>query len=258
MSRRKRKALALQREREIMHSTVRVDGRGEDPALAAYLQKSGDASFSEMAEMALALDRMLKGDMSMLNDPKQAHLVEKLRAKAADIQDAERRYNEDKEKFIEGLWQKAEKVRPRGAKLDETIAKGSQQIQSALTMARANVATRKLKFQEMLRNGPKRKVFVTGNPVMTTAGIVIEPEYINIMGFSMLLTPGEHDLPLPFAARYDDMQKTRRENQARSQAMTDNLRADKLALRWQELDTEFGGVTNSQDMGALNLPGVVE
>ena len=241
-----------------MHSSVRVDGKGEDPALAAYLKSGGDATFSEMAEMSLALDRLLKGDMSLLNDPKQAHLVAKLRERAAAIQDAERRYNENSEKFIDGLWEKAEKVRPRGAKLEETIARGAQQVQSALGLARANVATRKLKFQELLRTAPKRKVFVTGNPVMTNQGIVIEPEYINIMGFKMLLAPGEHDLPLPFASRYEDMQNARRENQARSQAMSENLRADKLALRWQELDREFGSVTNADDMGALNIPGVVE
>ena len=258
MSRRKRKAQAFQRERDILHSKVRSDGKGEDPALAAYLGQDSNTSFTEMAEMSLALDRLLKGDMSMLNDPAQSEKVAKLRARAAAIQDADRRYQEDPQKFIEGLWEKADKVRPRGAKLDEEKAKGARIIQDAVTFGKANLATRKLKLQEMLRNSPKRKIFVTGNPVMTNNGIVIEPEYINIMGFRMVLAPGEHEVPLPFAARHDDMVQSQRENAARSASMSENLRADKLALRWQELDTEFGTRTNPDDMAALNIPGAVE
>lgn len=258
MSRRKRKAQSLQREQEILHSTVRADGRGEDPALAAYLGQGDKASFTEMAEMALALDRMLKGDMSMLNDPAQSEKVAKLRARAAAIQDADRRYQEDPQKFIEGLWEKADKARPRGAKLDEEKAKGARMIRDAISFGKANLATRKLKLQEIFSNSPKRKIFVTGNPVMTNNGIVIEPEYINIMGFRMVLPPGEHEVPLAFAARHDDMVQARRENAARSAAMSENLRADKLSLRWQELDTEFGTRTDPGDMSALNIPGAME
>lgn len=258
MSRRKKKALALQREREILHSTVRKDGRGEDPAMAAYLQQTGGESFAEAAEMSLVLDRLLKGDMSMLNDPHQADIVAKLRAKAAAMQDAERRYNEDKEKFIENLWAKAEKVKPVGAKLDATIAKGTQTIQDALVFARANSASKKLQFRHMIEHGPKRKVFVTGNPIMTPQGFLIEPEVINIMGVRMVLSPGEHMIPEPFAQRYENMQQNRRENQVRSAAMSDNMRADKLGLRWQEIDAEFGSITSAEDSPALNIPGVME
>lgn len=261
MSRRKRKALALQREREMMHSQVRVDGRGEDPAVAAYLQQAGTASPTEMAELSLALDSMLKGDMSWMNDPSKAHLVQKLRKRAAEMEDAARRYEEDKEKFMNDAWEKADRVRPRGAKLDETIAKGTRTLDQARVIATANAATKRLRFREMIEHGPKRKIFVTGNPIMTTSGFHIEPEVINIMGFRMVLPPGEHDVPIPFAERYDNIKRNREENELRSQALSEQLRADQLSVKWGQIDSKFDGRLKHRSHPAdaiLDTPGVVE
>ena len=261
MSRRKRKAQALQHSRDMMRADVRWDGKGEDPAIAAYLQQSAKASPTEMAELSLILDQYLKGDNSWMNDPEKAHLVMKLRKKAADIEDTQRRYEEDKHKFMEDAWEKAEKIKPRGTKLDETLAKGTRTIEQARILATANAASRKIRFQEMIRNGPKRRIFVTGNPMMTSNGIHIEPDVINIMGFRMVLSPGEHDVPAPFAERYEDMKRNRSENAARSQALSENLRADQLSVRWSQIDSEYSGRLQHRSHPAdaiLDTPGVVE
>jgi len=240
----------------MMRGKVRWDGKGEDPAVAAYLQGLVSADPEEAAELALAMDRLLKGDASILNDPDQVETLNKLRARAAKMKDAERRYEENKDKFIQGLWEKHEKYTPRGEKLEEVRAQGAQMVQNAIVYARANASIKKQKFKEIIKNGPKRTVFVSGNPVMTDKGMILEPIYINIMGVGMVLPPGQHTIPEPFARRYDDMKRAEAENRARSAALEEQMRADKLAQKWNEIDTEFGSVTNQDDAAALNIPGV--
>jgi len=261
MSRRKRKAQTLQHERDALHSQVRWDGKGEDPAIAAYLQRAGTASPTEVAELSLILDRTLKGDMSWMNDPSKAELVQSLRAKAVAIEDSSRRFNEDREKFMNDAWDKADKAKPRGSKLDETIAKGTKTMENARVAAVANNATKRLRFKHMIEHGPKRKIFVTGNPVMSNQGFHLEPEYINIMGFRMVLTPGEHEVPVPFADRYDDMRRAKEENTKMSQVLSGNLRADELDAKLSAIESEYGGRLRHRETPAdlfLGTPGIVE
>ena len=259
MSRRKRRAQALQLEKEILHQPVRTDGQHESPLIADYMQQFVGASHSETAELALALDRFLKGDFSLLSDPKQVERLNKFREFMAKRDDAERRWNEDREKSADDMFRRAEKVLPPREKRDEVIAQGVQTMQDALSLARANRSTKQLRLQWLIKNGPKRDVFVMGVPTNAGGQFVLAPEVINIMGIQMVLAPGKHMLPEVFAQRLDQMQQERKERAARERALSENLRADELGQRWSQIGDEFGSVSIGRDSEneLLSIPGVV-
>ena len=260
MSRRnKRRAQALQREKEILSQPVRTDGHGESGLVADYMQQFAGASHTESAELALALDRFLKGDYSLLQDPAQMERLSRFRDLIAKRQDAERRWEEDKGKFAADLFRKADKIMPVKDERERTIARGIAMEQDALHLARANRSTKQLQLRALMEHGPKREVFVTGIPLQTDAGLVIAPEVINVMGIQMVLRPGKHTISEVFAQRLDQMQAERLERAARDKALGDNLRADQLALRWAQIGEEFGSVSvdRQSENELLGMPGMM-
>ena len=257
MSRRKRRQQVLQREKEMLQSPVRMDGSGEHPLVAEYLRKFPQGGNAESAELALAMDRFLKGDLSLLDDPAQMEKLSKFRQSMAKRDDAERRWNEDKGRFAEDLFRKADKVRPSREKRDEVIARGMKIEQEALIAARANRSTKQLQLRWEMEHGPKREVYVTGVPISLGGKVIIEPEVINIMGITMILKPGKQLVPEVFAQRLEQRQNDRKEREAREAALGDNLRADQLAQRWSAIGEEFGSVSigRESENELLRIPG---
>lgn len=258
MSKRGRRRQASQQAQEKLRVGPIHIPEGETGILADFV-RSENASLTESAELSLALDRFLMGDQSLLDDPKQVDRLSRFREYMAKREAAERRYQEDPVKFAEDLFTRADKVRPPKAKQDEVIAKGVHTMQDALAMARANNSNKKLQFRWDLKNGPQREVFVTGVPVNTDVGFLIEPEIINIMGVTMTLKPGKHTIPVAFADRLDQIYQSRKENEMRSQALTENLNAADLGRRWSQISDEMGSHSyqHTTENALLQIPGKV-
>ena len=93
----------LVREQEVLSSQVRLDGKGEDPAVAALLSPEFETmSNTEALNVALALQQLVRGVNSLLdNDKIMGEEISKLKARM-DAQDRDARlWEEDRKKFLE-------------------------------------------------------------------------------------------------------------------------------------------------------------
>src|SRR4030042_918055 len=162
MSNRRKRRAAQQRAEEILRSKVRLDGVGEDPAIKAFLTKMPTAKQAEAMELALALDRYLMGDQSILENPKYAEHINKMRARASEIEDAERRWSEDPVKFYDEVWSDAEKRIATGDKKTRMEAQAAKMYQDARNKSVATRESKKLQLDWAIANGPKEDVECPG------------------------------------------------------------------------------------------------
>jgi len=244
-SRRKRRAAAQQRAEEILRSKVRLDGIGEDPAVRAFLTKMPTAKQAEAMELALALDRYLMGDQSVLENPKYADHINKMRARASEIEDAERRWSEDPVKFYDEVWSDAEKRIATGDKKAQMEARASKMYQDARTTSVATRESKKLQLDWMIANGPKEDVqcpgvvetiMVNGTPTPR-----LLPIRVRIMHQYYDLKPG-HNLGVPsvFAARYRQVKQAMDDEAAREAALVAGMRSRDLEIEQDRISVQLG------------------
>lgn len=246
-NRRKRRAREAQIERanEILRSKVRLDGVGEDPAVKAFLTKMPTAKQRESVELALALDRYLMGDHSVLEDPRYAEHINKMRARAIEMEEAERRFAEDPEKFFDDTWNRAEKNRATGDKKARIEAKAADMYRDAREKVAADRTTKQLQLDHLIAHGPKEDVECTG--VMETSMINgtptprLLPIRVRIMHRHWDLKPGLNaGVPSVFATRYRQIRQALDEQREREVILSGMGRSRDVEAAQNRISTQFG------------------
>ncbi|MHA1962541.1 MAG: hypothetical protein ACW99U_20305 [Candidatus Thorarchaeota archaeon] len=194
----------LSREAEILNSQVRLDGVGEDPVIKALLLELPTASEVEAKEIALALQKRVRGEASLLeNQEDLGHIINEIRAEAATIDKAAEEWEAGPEVFVDDIIGQAPKMTDQ--QRDQLRAKGMDSFKRAVANTRAGKSARQMQFKAKLKNSPLETINVTGKFFNTRNGPVHMPEEVRVMGISFRLEPGVHEVPSPIARVYRQM-----------------------------------------------------
>jgi hypothetical protein len=237
----------LRKEEEFLSQEVDLNNLGDygtDALLKAIVYDLPSASEAEAIEYALALQKKLRGEASLLENPEMSDTIQAIREEAREIDKAAEAFERSKESFVDsvlaGAPQMSDKQRER------LRAKGMQDFKRAIQSVRAGKATKRLKLMEMLRTAPEEEIAVAGRPRHTSQGLVIEPDVVSIMGVSLQLTPGVHKVPKPIADAYRNMLETRQQK-AKKEALLEGkgsqmgtYEQSTLAQKLAEVNQEFG------------------
>jgi hypothetical protein len=208
----------LNREAEILNSEVRLDGVGEDPVIKALLLDLPTASEVEAKEIALALQKRVRGDASLLgNEEDLGEVISQIRQEAAEIDKAAEKWDMGPVKFVDDVLSQSPKLTDQ--QRDRLRAKGIQDYQKAIVETRAGKSYKQAQFKRMLKNAPLEKINVTGRFINTPNGMVHMPDEIRILGLSYRLSPGIQEVPAPIAVAYRRMQMERQKLQQKMSLM---------------------------------------
>jgi hypothetical protein len=118
---------------------------------------------AEALNVALALQEIIRGNTSILaNQDTMGEELHRLRERMDKYDQATAKYEANRESFVEEVLQRSEKLRATGSGKDKLIARGTLQLQEAITNARAKNASDKLRFEEALQTMEKVKIISPG------------------------------------------------------------------------------------------------
>jgi hypothetical protein len=239
----------LNREQEVLHAPVNPTGQGEDPAIKALFQRLAYADHVEAVEIALQLQKLVRGSNSMLEDPEQAESLARIRQDAAERDDAARRYAENQQKFIDETWDKAEKLLPpEGPARDKLRATGAAVTQKAMEQAAVVEAHNRKRLDWELDSGPKEMLTVQGQMTTIREGdslrTVMEPVQIGIRHRQYKLHPGTYLVPKVVADIYRARMRGHAEQAERERAMAPREgiegRDDHMVRRLDDISRRYG------------------
>lgn len=225
----------IAREREVLGSQVRLDGQGEDSVIKALLFDLPTASEAEAKEIALALQKLVRGDASLLaNEGELSDIISDIREEAAliDIQTAE--WEKGPEAFVDSVMSQAPKMSDK--RKAELQAYGADMLKQAITNSRAGKTVKQMQFREMLKNAPLETIHVTGKTFQTRKGPVIKPDEVSLMGLRFVLEPGVHSVPAPVARAYNLILKQRTVVRERQVLMQGEHHHDALIQKLDRLE----------------------
>lgn len=245
----------LQREEEILTSPVRMDGKGEDPVVQALLSDDFvQASNSKALDIALALQVIVRGQNAILEQLQgQGESITRLQEKMIQYDKAAKKWEEDKQGFIEGVQERAEALKitnpEERAKL---MAREGQRVQREIQMAVANKATSELEFRQWMENQPKVTVTSPGKLVTVNQGgvlqTVVEAEVIRIKTLEWVLSPGiPTDVPQPVAEEFYSRQRIQNETIERKKILNADRPLDNvvMAQEWNGINKKYGSHTDT-------------
>lgn len=254
MSKRQQVKRDVNREMEILTTPVRSDGVGEDKVIQDLLSdKFVTAPDREAFPIALALQELIRGQASVLANQKD--LSDELNAMRTrmDAYDRDKeRWETDRVKFLEEIESKAESLRitdpMKKAKFEGEQAKT---IENAMTMAKANAATNKVAFEQLLARMPKVKVISPGKVETIQVGdsltTRIVPIEVRIKNHVWRLEPGvETEVPLIVKEQLEQKNLIRQEAKERKDALelTNGLMTGKNEIgqvlgKWKKIDEKY-------------------
>jgi hypothetical protein len=224
-------------------------GLASDPQVVALFAKMKQAKTNaEMLELSLQLQRIIRGDASLLESPALRDSLNRMRSDAHDRDKAEAAFVADREGFIESTISEGERHKLTGERAERVKVTAQRMLQQAISDAKAGTATKHLAFEEELRAAPLVKINVAGRWEHQRVGDkikpVLKPEVVGIMHRTFVLQPGVQEVPLPVAKRYEEMQRGRMETDMRKALMdaskTSGMEAGQLELEMQRVDEEYG------------------
>lgn len=216
----------INRELNVLQSAINLTGRGEDPAVRALLTKLVTATDSEALDIALQLQRIIRGPASMLenlDDPSVQKEMNRLKAERAKLDETRKAYEADRVKFIEESLNNAEK-RYTKAEWEQIRAKGLEEYRDALAMERADMESAKLQFHQDLKTMPEIEIDV--EPIYETymvngaQSVRVLPQVITILDRRWVLPAGKQKVPQIVAEWYEEIKRNRAENRERAEAMS--------------------------------------
>ncbi|MBU2177493.1 MAG: hypothetical protein KJ556_20565, partial [Gammaproteobacteria bacterium] len=104
----------LERENAVLNAKVNLSGAGEDPVVKAVLSEEFATKMNnqEVLDIALGLQQLIKGQNSILeNQAKQEEELIRLRARVDKYDEDARKWETDKDKFLEDVYKKADSLR---------------------------------------------------------------------------------------------------------------------------------------------------
>lgn len=247
-----KRSTAQNKESEVLSSKVNVSGQGEDPVIRDMLsEKFTDGSNAEASEIGLALQALLRGQNSMLaNQDQYSRELAQLRQRMDEMDQAARRWEEDREKFVQEVLDKAEKLRAVGNEKDKIIAQGANEFQAAIAKARAEQAVDHIKFEQVLAAQPKVSIVSPGELVMVMENgrqvAKIMNETVKIKHKKWVIPIGKVvEVPLVVAQVLEQRRRTQAETEAREKLLSANLESSKLDEKWKQLNSTFNSTTDT-------------
>jgi hypothetical protein len=239
-----------QKEAEALNASVRIDGAGEHPAVQALMSPEFEKmSNMDASQIALLLQQIVRGQNSLLeqNSIQIAQLRE--RQDQADREIAER--FESQQKFINDVLNRAEDLQRTGIERDKLIAEGVATYQKAKENATANLAAKNLQYAQQLAKEPKVMVISPGQLVTTMEHgqqvVKIINEEVRIKDKVWRLPIGiPVEVPKSIAEFLSQRRASQTETAKRSELLSKNLEANKLADEWNKIE---GSKTESMPVG---------
>jgi hypothetical protein len=212
-------------EQERLDAQVNLNGVGEDQVIKDLLS-----------------DKFVKGT----NQEASEIGMEKIRQRMAEMDKTAEKWEADKVRFTQEVMDKAESLRTQDP--DKFIAKGSIQLQNAITQARAELATDRMSFHEQLARMPKELVISPGELVTVMEGgrpvNKMYPEVIRIKGEVWTLQPGvPTEVPFVVGEALRNKRRSEEETRAREHLMSQNLEREKVEQEWAKLNSKFKSPT---------------
>lgn len=250
MGRKSNKQKALEAEakkQEMLHSKVRSDGVGEDPIIKEVLSDNFvNAKDAQATEVALLLQQLLNGQNSVLSrlDEYGDELV-KLRGRMNAYDEAREKYESNKDKFNQDVFDKAEGLKVTGEQKDKLIAKASQQLQREIVEAKANVGSRRRQLEQMLAMEPKETIVSAGKIVTVIEGGGLTNKIMNEeirLGHLDYILPAGKPIAVPktIAKLFYRRRKMEDEQNERKALLAKNLESPELQKGWKDIDKKYG------------------
>lgn len=190
----------LQKEQEFLHSEVRIDGVGEDEFVKALIYELPNANDVRAQEIGMELQKRMRGDAALLNNPEQSEEISRLRTQAHEADEAAERYEKNKVGFVDSVIADAPKMTDQ--QRERLKVEGQHMLKTAIDNTKAGKTLKQLQFKQALRNAPLVDLHVIGKFVNTPQGARHLPEIISIMGVKFNLNPGIQRVPQPVATAY--------------------------------------------------------
>lgn len=247
----------LNREREILSKPVRSDGVGEDPVVKAVMSENFvTGTNAEALDIALAIQHLIKGQASVLENMKTiTDEVAKLREQYNKWDEDARKYNENREKFIQDINEKANKLRVTDPIEKANIkAKALELHKMAVAKARVVAATNRVALADQIAREPKEMIISPGKLETVMEGgyqvTRLVPEVLRIRGMRWVLSPGVPTKVPKFVAEVyrkklqDRALESRQEELIRLGGNTDWTNDPKremsyVQMKWNEIVTEM-------------------
>lgn len=240
------------RSATVLNKKVHPKGEGEDAILrdlnAPEFATNSDA---ENLPLLLALQRLVRGQDSLLEMVKQQGeegqraqaAIARLQERADQQEEAARRWEQDRLKFIEDVTNKADALRETGAAKDAIIAKGALQYQDAVKAATVAASVGRLKFEEDLAHMPKVTVTSPGVIENITAGgqttPTIVPETVSIKHRTWVLQPGvPTEVPQVVAEVLAHRRKVQKASAERQAVLQGDLNTREVDRRLRQIENE--------------------
>ena len=196
----------LTREAEFLSSKVREDGVGEDEWVKALIYELPTANDVRAQEIGMELQKRMRGDAALLNNPDQSEEISRLRTQAHEADKAAEAYELNRVGFVDSVIASAPKL--TDAQKEREQVKGTHMLKEAIARTKAGKSVKQMQFKQMLRNAPLVDLHVTGKFVNTPQGMRHFPETINILGIKFKLEPGIQKVPQPVAIAYNQAKQT--------------------------------------------------
>lgn len=253
----------LAREAAIENTLIRTDGVGEDPALRKALIDLPNQNNLDALNTALLLQQIVRGQASILdNQALMNDELNKLRARQAKYDEEARKWEEDRQKFIDKSFDDAERtVRNSRLTPEQAQAIAMSEAQKAREQARAEAAVARLQFEERVKNSPKE--FIVSPGILETyrngSELVshVIPEILTIKNKRWVLQPGVlTEVPDFVARQYRNRLQSREELRERQQAISVNRNNGAMSefgqvqQDWQKIDRKYGVQAQPQPISA--------
>lgn len=233
-----------QREETILNSLVRVDGAGEDPAVRA-LQQMPEASNSEGLEIALALQKLIRGQDSLLeNDTRFSTELSRLRERMDAMDRQAEKWEADRQQFVEDMVRKADKLRLSEEGQERVRAQAGIDLAEATRQARVSMAMDRKAFDEFLAKEPLVGVVSPGKVITVNEGgqpsARLMPEEVRVKHRVFVFPPGRLvEVPKSVSEILASRHRSEEETAERQAALSNNMESGKLEQKMKEIDAKY-------------------
>jgi hypothetical protein len=263
MSRRDRRARAklinAEREQQVLAQPVDMLN-SDDPLVQDLMRVFPHMSNAEAFEFALALQHRVRGSNALIVDPQGGEAISKMREEMSLQDKMNTLYDLDRQKFLDGVMSQAERSMPAGDELARLQAKGANMYQSAVTMAKANRASRDMQLTYELEHGAQEVVNVPAKFERHRMGdseeMVQVPYVISLRNRVFKLGEGTYLVPKVIANLL--RQKMRGEQEMRERKSV--MRAEKNGMegldstrmeKWAALNKKYGSSNETIPVAGL-------
>lgn len=210
---------------------------------------------SQQIDLRVALQTIMRG-VTLTQDQiaVQSAEVAKLKERMVKVDKEAAKYQTDRDRYVENVWDRADKLKLTGKARDELIAKEMQKFGKLKQNIAASNATDQLQFHAVIARQKKVVVVSAGKLVIQSRNgqqiPVLEPEVIRIKDMQWVLMPGvATEVPQIVADLLSQKKRSKQETEARKAVLSANrahtLKDTDVAAQMEKINREFGVTTEN-------------